>query len=62
VFATLARRWVVMAVALPLAAAGARMISQKVEERRGANAATRLLRRAADTIRPPKKKSRFRPW
>jgi hypothetical protein len=62
VFATLARRWVVMAVALPLAAAGARMISQKVEERRGSSTATRLLRRAADAVSPRKKKSRFRPW
>jgi hypothetical protein len=62
VFATLARRWVVMAIALPLAAAGARMISQKVEERRGSSAVTRLLRRAADAVTPHRKKSRLRPW
>jgi hypothetical protein len=51
-----------MAVALPLAAVGARMISQKVEERRGSTAMTRLLRRLADAVTPRTKKSRFRPW
>ena len=51
-----------MAVALPLAAVGARMISQKLEERRGSTAVTRLLRRAADAVTPRAKKSRLRPW
>ncbi|MFC3381592.1 hypothetical protein [Couchioplanes azureus] len=46
----LIRRFVVMAVAVPLAAAGARKLSDVVEARRGPSRATRLLRRGADTL------------
>jgi hypothetical protein len=55
----LIRRFVVMAVAVPLAIAGARKISDVVESRRGPNKASRLLRRGADTLqgfRRPKKR------
>ncbi|MFD0516627.1 hypothetical protein [Paractinoplanes durhamensis] len=50
-----------MAVAVPLAAAGARKLSDTLEKRRGANRATRLLRQGADTLSGlrPKKKRRF---
>jgi len=54
------RRFVIMAVAVPLAAFGARKLSDAVEKRRGSNRATRLLRQGADTLqgfrRPPKKR------
>jgi NADH:ubiquinone oxidoreductase subunit H len=46
----LIRRFVVMAVAVPLAAAGARKLSAVVESRRGPSRATRLLRQGADTL------------
>jgi hypothetical protein len=57
----LIRRFVVMAVALPLAAAGARKLSDVVEARRGPSRATRLLRQGADTLQGfrPRKKRRF---
>jgi hypothetical protein len=44
------RRFVVMAVAVPLAAAGARKLSDMVEARRGPSRGTRLLREGADTV------------
>jgi hypothetical protein len=58
------RRFVVMAVAVPLAAAGARKLSDIVEARRGPSRRTRLLREAADTVprlfgRQKKKRRRF---
>jgi len=56
------RRFVIMAVAVPLAAAGARKLSEKIESRRGSSRGTRLLRQAADTmqgLRRPKKRRRF---
>jgi hypothetical protein len=43
-------RWALLAVAVPLAAAGARRLSQTVEKRRGRNRVTRLLRGTADTL------------
>jgi hypothetical protein len=46
----LIRRFVVMAVAVPLAAAGARKLSDLVEARRGPSRGTRLLRQGADTM------------
>jgi hypothetical protein len=46
----LIRRYALMAVALPLAAAGARKLSQTLEARRGPSRGTRLLRRGADTL------------
>jgi hypothetical protein len=58
------RRFVVMAVAVPLAAAGARKLSDIVEARRGPSRRTRLLREGADTVqrlfgRQKKKRRRF---
>ena len=49
-FFNLIRRTVIMAVAVPLAAAGARKLSDVVEARRGPSRATRLLRQGADTL------------
>jgi hypothetical protein len=43
-------RWALAAVAVPLAVAGARKISDRIEARRGATRSTRLLRRGADTL------------
>jgi NADH:ubiquinone oxidoreductase subunit H len=43
-------RWVLLAVAVPLAVAGVRRLSQAVEARRGPSRATGLLRRSADTV------------
>lgn len=59
----LARRYLFVAVAVPVAAAGVRKISQVVEARRGPSRGTRLLRRGADTLQStfgrPKKRRRF---
>jgi hypothetical protein len=58
----LIRRFVVMAVAVPLAAAGARKISDAVEARRGPSRGTRALRQGADFLQGTfgrKKKRRF---
>jgi hypothetical protein len=44
------RRFVVMAVAVPLAAASARKLGDALESRRGQNRSTRLLRQGADTL------------
>jgi len=55
----LIRRYVIMAVALPLAAIGARKLSETLEARRGPSRGSRLLRQGADTlqgIRRPKKR------
>jgi hypothetical protein len=46
----LIRRFVIMAVAVPLAAAGARKLSDKIEAKRGPSQGTRLLRQGADTL------------
>jgi hypothetical protein len=43
-------RWAVAAVAVPVAAAGARRLGHAVEARRGSNAASRTLARTADTL------------
>ncbi|HEX8629570.1 MAG TPA: hypothetical protein VF755_15500 [Catenuloplanes sp.] len=59
----MARRWLVMAVAVPLAAAGARKLSQAVEARRGPSRGTRMLRQSADAVQgrfgKQKKRRRF---
>ncbi len=59
----LLRRYVLMAVAVPLAAAGARKLSDVVEARRGPSRGTRLLRQGADTLQGrfgrQKKRRRF---
>ncbi|MGX6600880.1 hypothetical protein ACWKSP_01895 [Micromonosporaceae bacterium Da 78-11] len=62
-FFNLIKRFVVMAVAVPLAAAGARKLSDVVEAKRGPSRGTRLLRQGADTLQGnfgrQKKKRRF---
>ena len=62
-FFNLIRRYVVMAVAIPLAAAGARKLSDVVEAKRGPSRGTWLLRQGADTLQGrfgrQKKRSRF---
>jgi hypothetical protein len=58
----LIRRFVVMAVAVPLAAAGARKLSDTMEARRGPSRASRLLRKGSEALRGfgrPQKKRRF---
>ena len=62
----LLRRWLVVAIAVPLAAAGARRLSEAVEARRGPSRGTVLLRRAADGVqrtfgRKPRRKRRWLP-
>jgi hypothetical protein len=49
-FVNLFRRFLVMAVAVPLVAAGARKLSDVVEARRGSSRGTRLLRQGADVL------------
>jgi hypothetical protein len=49
-FINLIRRFLIMAVLVPLAAAGARKLSNVVEARRGPSRGTRLLRQGADTL------------
>ena len=49
-FVNLLRRFVIMAVLVPLAAAGARKLSDAVEARRGPSRGTRLLRQGAETL------------
>ncbi|GAB3943225.1 hypothetical protein [Micromonospora vulcania] len=51
-------QWAVMAVAVPLAAAGARKLSHNLEARRGPSRASRMLTKGADLIRPQKAKRR----
>jgi hypothetical protein len=57
----LIRRIAIMAIAVPLAAAGARKLSDVLEARRGPSRATRLLRQGADTLNSfrRQKKRRF---
>lgn len=60
-FPMLIRRFVIMAVAVPLAAAGARKLSHIVEERRGPNRMSGFLRQGADFLQSfgRQKKRRF---
>ena len=51
-------QWAVMAIAVPLAAAGARRLSHTLEARRGPSGVTRLLTKGADMLRPQKAKRR----
>ena len=58
----LIRRYAIMAIAIPLAAAGARKLSDVVEAKRGPSRGTKLLRQGADTVQNTfgrKKKRRF---
>ncbi|WP_305784185.1 hypothetical protein [Symbioplanes lichenis] len=57
----LIRRYAIAAIVVPLAAAGARKLSDRIEARHGANRGTRYLRQGADTVqslfgRKPKKR------
>jgi hypothetical protein len=54
------RRFVIMAIALPLAAFGARKLSDAVEKRHGSTRTTRLLRQGADTLQGFRKPKRRR--
>ena len=47
---TAVRRWAIVAVALPIAAAGIRKVSQVVEARRGPTGVTKVMRQAADVL------------
>ena len=55
------RRFVIMAVAVPLAAASARKLSNVVEARRGPNKMSGFLRQGADLLQGlrPQKRRRF---
>jgi hypothetical protein len=48
--ANLVRRWAIVAIAVPLAAADARRLSHAVEARRGSSRFTRLLHGSADAL------------
>ncbi|WDZ84771.1 hypothetical protein [Micromonospora cathayae] len=52
-------QWAVMAVAVPLAAAGARRLSHTLEARRGPSGVSRMLSKGADIIRPRRAKRRL---
>jgi len=54
------KRGLIVTVAVPVAAAVVRRISQALESRRGPSKASRLLRHAADTLRSGAR--RARPW
>ncbi|MGN9809048.1 hypothetical protein ACTMSW_06785 [Micromonospora sp. BQ11] len=51
-------QWAVMAIAVPVAAAGARRLSHTLEARRGPSGITRLLNKGADMLRPQQAKRR----
>lgn len=58
-------RWALVAIAVPLVAAGARQLGHAVEQRKGSTRATRMLHRGADTLqrltgRKPKRRFGFR--
>ncbi|MEU1754296.1 hypothetical protein ABZ436_16735 [Micromonospora matsumotoense] len=55
-------QWAVMAVAVPLAAAGARQLSHTLESRRGPSGVSRMLSKGADVLRPRKAARRRRFW
>ncbi len=57
---SLMKRTLVMAVAVPLAAAGARKLSDVLEAKRGPSRGTRLLRQGADTLQGFKQQKRRR--
>ncbi|MEV4813399.1 hypothetical protein [Micromonospora avicenniae] len=51
-------QWALMAIAVPVAAAGARRLSRRMEARRGPSGVSRLLAKGADRLRPQKSKRR----
>jgi hypothetical protein len=61
-FVSLFRRFLIMAVLVPIAAAGARKLSDVVEARRGPSRGTRMLRQGADTLQGFFGRSRKRRW
>nr|WP_221376265.1 hypothetical protein [Actinoplanes polyasparticus] len=59
------KRFAIMAVAVPLAAAGARKLSERLEAKRGPSRGTRALRQGADFLgglRGQQKKKRRFAW
>lgn len=54
------KRWAVVAIAVPLAAAGARKLSSAVESRRGPSRTSNLLRRAGDMMHQNKRRRTWR--
>lgn len=46
----LVRRWAIAAIAVPLAGAGVRRLSEAVEARRGPSRTTKLLRRSGEAL------------
>ncbi|WP_203981523.1 hypothetical protein [Planosporangium flavigriseum] len=52
--AKLLARWLVVIVVMPLIVAALRWLSRALEERRGPTTTSRLLRQAADALRPPR--------
>ncbi len=62
-FFTFIRRYVLVRIAIPVAAAGARKLSDALEKHRGPSRGTRLLRQGADTLQGrfgrQKKRRRF---
>jgi hypothetical protein len=56
--ATAVGRWAVVAVALPLAAAGVRKVSQVLEARRGPSGVTRNMQQFADLLGMGRRKRR----
>jgi hypothetical protein len=60
VFAKTIVRWAALAIALPVAAAGVRKISQGIEARRGSSGTTRAMRKVADLMHASgRRRSRF---
>jgi hypothetical protein len=55
-------RWVLVVVAVPLAVAGVRRLSDVVETRRGPSRTTRLLRRSADAAQNVFGRPKRRRW
>jgi hypothetical protein len=57
-------RWALAVVAVPLAVAGARRLSDAIESRRGSSRTTRFLRQSADTTQSlfGRQKRRRRWW
>jgi len=55
-------RWAIAAIAVPLAAAGVRRLSDAVESRRGSSRTTRFLRGSADTVQGVFGRSKRRRW
>jgi len=55
-------RWALVAIAVPVAAAGARRLSQTIETRRGPSRSTTLLRKGADGLQSFFGRSKRRRW